>query len=167
MLPTGWDRKAPIAAVPHGQPPRARVSATARASSRLGSGAAASSPSNTPHAARRATACASAPFGSAIPSACASPAADGAQNRPGRTNANSSRASNTRPLRPGTGTPSRRAVIAACATSTGHCSNRSRASGVRRGCAPVASATAARGPGSTTSAGARSRVAGVAVTPEC
>src|SRR6185437_13864836 len=44
------------------------------------------------------------------------------------------------------------------------CSNRSRASGARSACGPVASATAARGPGSTTRAGARSRVVGGNVT---
>ena len=48
----------------------------------------------------------------ALPAVAIRTAADGAQNRPGRTKANSSRASNTRFDRGGTGTPNRRAVIA-------------------------------------------------------
>jgi hypothetical protein len=65
-----------------------------------------------------------------------------------------------------------RAVIAAWARSTGRCSNRSRASGVRSGRPPPSSpgrpgppsAKPARGPGSTTRAGARSRVGICALT---
>ena len=60
--------------------------------------------------------------------------------------------------------PSRRAVRLAWATRTGAVSNRSRAAGGRSGWAPCPSATAQRGPGRTTSAGARVRAGGVVVT---
>ena len=56
MLPTGCERSAPRHAAPHGHPPRAKVSATASASSRDGVGAAASSASSSPHTSRSATA---------------------------------------------------------------------------------------------------------------
>ena len=86
-LPTGRERSAATQAGPQAQPARSRVSAIASASSRLGCGASASSPSRIAQASRSASAWACAPFGSVMPSAWASPTADGAQKVAGRTKA--------------------------------------------------------------------------------
>ena len=69
------------------QPARPRVSARARASSRDGQGASASSASSTRQASCSASAWSATALGSGRPSAWASPTAEGAQNRAGRTKA--------------------------------------------------------------------------------
>ena len=63
-LPTGAERRAATTEGPQAQPARIIVSARASASSRLGCGLAANSLSNCVQAARSASACACAPFGS-------------------------------------------------------------------------------------------------------
>ena len=151
----GWRRRASVVAGPQAQPPRARVSARARASSREGVGLSASSSSRRTATWARASAISRGPEGSGHPRARARPAADGAVKAPGRTKANSSSTSNIRADRGGGSRPSLRAVRAACATRTSGDRKRSRASGGlsrRTGPSP---ARAALGPGRTTRAGGR------------
>jgi hypothetical protein len=105
MLPAGCDLSAPSAEAPHDQPARARVSASAMASSREGVGAAASSASRVRAASCRVAAWSCGVRGSARPSAWARPAAEGAVNCAGRVNAKSSSTSKIRGLRGGAWSP--------------------------------------------------------------